>query len=50
MAEAFRGCAELYASGAIRPVIQTRVPLERVGDALTALAERRTVGKIIVLP
>ncbi len=50
MAQAFRGCAELYSTGAIRPVIQMRVPLERVGEALTALDERRTVGKLVVLP
>ncbi|MDH4017024.1 MAG: NADPH:quinone oxidoreductase family protein, partial [Actinomycetota bacterium] len=48
MAEAFRGCAELYATGAIEPVIGMRVPLERVGEALVALDERRTVGKVIV--
>lgn len=50
MAEAFRGCAELYATGAIRPLVGMRVPLERVGEALAALDDRRTVGKLIVEP
>jgi len=50
MAEAFRGCAELYRTGRIRPVIRTRVSLEQVGDALEALEDRRTVGKLIVEP
>jgi len=50
MAEAFRGCAALYATGAIAPLIGMRVPLERVAEALTALDERRTVGKLIVEP
>ncbi len=50
MAEAFRGCAELYRTGRIRPLIRTRVPLEGVGEALEALDDRRTVGKLIVEP
>ncbi len=50
MAEAFRGCAELYSTGAIRPLIQMRVPLEGVSEALIALDERRTVGKLVVEP
>ncbi len=48
MAEAFAGCAELYATGAIEPLIGMRVSLEGVGEALAALGERRTVGKVIV--
>jgi len=50
MAEAFRSCTELHRTGHIRPLIRTRVPLERVGEALEALDGRRSVGKLIVLP
>lgn len=50
MAEAFRGCAELYRTGSIRPLIQTRVGLDGVGAVLAALDARRTVGKSIVEP
>lgn len=50
MAEAFRGCAELYRTGRIRPLISRRVSLQRVGEALEALDDRRTVGKLILEP
>lgn len=38
----------LYARGAIKPVISARYPLERGGDAITALANRRATGKLVV--
>jgi NADPH2:quinone reductase len=38
----------LYERGAIRPTISERVPLERAGDAIAALAARRAMGKIVV--
>ena len=50
MADAFRGCSELYRTGCIRPLIRTRVPLDRVGEALEALDDRSSVGKLIVEP
>lgn len=40
----------LYARGDIRPLIHATHPLERVGDALGDLADRRTVGKVIIVP
>lgn len=44
VAELFR----LYAAGAIRPWVGVRYPLERGGEAIEALAGRRTVGKVVV--
>jgi NADPH2:quinone reductase len=38
----------LYERGAIRPTISERVPLERAGEAIAALAGRRAMGKIVV--
>jgi NADPH2:quinone reductase len=38
----------LYERGAIRPTISDRVPLERAGEAIAALAGRRAMGKIVV--
>ena len=38
----------LWASGAIRPAIHATYPLERGGDAIAALAERRATGKLVV--
>jgi NADPH:quinone reductase len=39
---------ELYATGAIRPVISERYPLARAGEAISRLAERKVMGKIVV--
>jgi NADPH2:quinone reductase len=48
--EVFGALFRLYETGAIRPVIFERYPLERVADALGALASRRTYGKVILVP
>ena len=40
--------AALIASGAVRPVIGARYPLERAGDALTLLDERGATGKVVL--
>jgi NADPH2:quinone reductase len=40
--------AELYAAGKIRPVIWRTFPLERVGEALAAIASRESYGKIVL--
>ena len=48
--EVFAALFELYARGAIRPVIGARYPLERVADALEALGSRRTHGKVVLVP
>ncbi|MFV0515477.1 MAG: NADPH:quinone oxidoreductase family protein [Jhaorihella sp.] len=38
----------LYSRGEIRPQISARFPLERAGDALEMLQERKAIGKIVV--
>jgi NADPH2:quinone reductase len=51
--EALRDAVErlfaLQAKG-VRPVIGGRYPLERAGEALTALSNRQTTGKLVLLP
>lgn len=39
---------DLYAAGALKPRISARFPLERAGDAISALADRRATGKVVV--
>jgi NADPH2:quinone reductase len=46
----FAALFDLYARGAIRPVIGARYPLDRVADALEALGSRRTHGKVVLVP
>lgn len=41
---------ELYAAGKIKPVIHARYPLRDAAVALRELADRRTVGKLILEP
>ena len=40
----------IYDAGQIRPVIFGRYPLDRVAEALEALAGRRTHGKVVLVP
>jgi len=42
--------AELYRSGRFAPHISARYPLEQAGQALADLAERRAMGKVLVVP
>lgn len=44
------GLFELAAAGRIDPLISARHPLEEAGVALAALASRRTVGKVVLVP
>jgi NADPH2:quinone reductase len=39
----------LYLRGAIRPLVSERYPLSRGGEAIRRLADRRSVGKIVVM-
>jgi NADPH:quinone reductase len=39
---------QLYAKGAIKPVISERYPLARAGEAIRRLAGRKAMGKIVV--
>ncbi len=50
VAEAHEALLRLYAEGAIRPLVSERLPLSAAPDALTRLATRGTVGKVVLLP
>lgn len=39
---------QLYAAGKIRPAVSERFPLEKAADAITWLASRKAVGKVVV--
>ncbi|MCB1958478.1 MAG: zinc-binding dehydrogenase, partial [Rhodocyclaceae bacterium] len=39
-----------WADGSLTPPISARYPLERAGEALEALAQRRASGKLIIQP
>lgn len=39
---------DLYAAGAIRPHITARYPLDRAAEALTHLATRKAMGKVVI--
>ena len=49
-ADAHEALTRLYAAGAIAPLVSERVPMAEAPAALTRLASRRTVGKVVVLP
>jgi NADPH2:quinone reductase len=40
--------AKLMASGAVRPIVGEHFPLERAGDALKLIDERRATGKVVL--
>ncbi|MDE2395758.1 MAG: NADPH:quinone oxidoreductase family protein [Burkholderiales bacterium] len=42
--------AALWREGRIRPHVWQRFPLERAAEAISALAERRVIGKAVVVP
>jgi NADPH2:quinone reductase len=50
VAACFEGLFALAARGGIEPLVSARLPLERAGEALVALAARETVGKVVLVP
>ena len=40
---------QMYVDGKIKPHVQATFPLERAGEAITMLAERKAMGKVVVL-
>ena len=48
--ECMEGLFEMAAAGRIEPLVSARHPLEEAGLALRALASRKTVGKIVLVP
>ena len=50
-AERWKGpLTELLADGTIRPVVAESFPFERAPDAHRFIAERRNVGKVVLVP
>ncbi|MCX7561673.1 NADPH:quinone oxidoreductase family protein [Sulfitobacter sp. F26204] len=47
-AENIRDLFKLYAAGMIKPRISARYPLEKAGDALQLLSDRKVLGKVVV--
>jgi NADPH2:quinone reductase len=41
---------ELWSSGAVRPVVGATFPLEEVAKAHRLVEERRSVGKVVLVP
>ena len=41
---------DLLASGVVRPVVAAAIPFSRAGDAHRLIAERRNVGKVVLVP
>jgi NADPH2:quinone reductase len=48
--EAIGEVVELWSSGAVRPVVGATFPLEEVADAHRLVEERRSVGKVVLVP
>jgi NADPH:quinone reductase len=48
--DAHDALTRLYAAGRVRPLVSERVPMAGAPGALTRLATRATVGKVVVLP
>jgi NADPH2:quinone reductase len=44
-----RELLELYAQGRIKPKISAHFPLELAGEAITCLADRKALGKLVVM-
>lgn len=40
----------LFAEGKVRPYVSSVYPLDRVGEALREVADRRAIGKVVVEP
>ena len=49
-AETHAALLDLWSRGAIDPLVGTELPLESAPEALTRLSDRRTVGKVVLLP
>ncbi|WP_162977559.1 NADPH:quinone oxidoreductase family protein, partial [Pseudomonas aeruginosa] len=44
----FRQLFAWYGEGKLKPLVSQRFPLERAGDAIDALGQRKAVGKVVV--
>lgn len=46
--EAFRALHSLYRQNKVTPYVSQLLPLERVAEAVVAIAARRTAGKVVL--
>jgi NADPH2:quinone reductase len=44
-----RELLDLYTRGAVRPRISSRFPMERAGEAIASLEQRKAIGKVVVV-
>ena len=49
MQRELRTLMQWHAEGKLRPEVSSAYPLERAADALMELAQRRAVGKVVLL-
>jgi NADPH2:quinone reductase len=47
-AENIKELLAFYAKGAIKPTVSAHFPLERAGEAIAWLVERKAMGKVVV--
>ena len=47
-AEAMRRLGQWYAEGKLKPHVSETFPLERAADALTLMANRQVIGKVVL--
>ena len=50
VAQATRELVELWASGAVRPIVTRRLPLAEAAEAHRLIESRRTMGKVVLIP
>jgi NADPH:quinone reductase-like Zn-dependent oxidoreductase len=47
---ATRELLALWETGAVKPLVGATFPLERAGDAHSLIEERKSVGKVVLVP
>jgi NADPH2:quinone reductase len=50
VARAAQDVLRLWAGGAVRPVVGSELPLEEAGEAHRRIEERKTTGKVVLVP
>ena len=47
---AIRELVGLWETGAVKPLVGATFPLERAGDAHSLIEDRKSVGKVVLVP
>ena len=50
VARAAQDVLRLWAGGAVRPIVGSEHPLEEAGEAHRLIEERKTTGKVVLVP